>query len=47
MIQQIVADTAVTWPGARRLTLKTIVLLTPDEIDAAAERAVEYRPPGG
>jgi uncharacterized protein with GYD domain len=25
---------------------KTIVLLTPEEVDAAAERSVEYRPPG-
>ena len=25
----------------------TVVLLTPEEVDAAAERSVEYRPPGG
>jgi uncharacterized protein with GYD domain len=28
-------------------TLKTTVLLTPEEIDAAAHTAVDYRPPGG
>ena len=25
---------------------KTVVLLTPDEVDAAAKRSVDYRPPG-
>jgi uncharacterized protein with GYD domain len=27
-------------------TVRTIVLLTPEEVDAAAKRSVEYRPPG-
>ncbi len=27
-------------------TVKTVVLLTPEEVDAAAQRSVEYRPPG-
>ena len=27
-------------------TVKTVVLLTPEEVDAAAEASVEYRPPG-
>jgi len=27
-------------------TTKTVVLLTPEEIDAAAKRSVDYRPPG-
>ena len=27
-------------------TVKTVVLLTPEEIDAAAGRSVDYRPPG-
>jgi uncharacterized protein with GYD domain len=27
-------------------TLKTVVLLTPEEVDAAAQRSVDYRPPG-
>jgi uncharacterized protein with GYD domain len=26
--------------------LRTVVLLTPEEVDAAAERTVDYRPPG-
>jgi hypothetical protein len=26
---------------------KTVVLLTPEEIDRAAERSVTYQPPGG
>jgi uncharacterized protein with GYD domain len=28
-------------------TARTIVLLTPEEVDAAAKRSVDYRPPGG
>jgi uncharacterized protein with GYD domain len=27
-------------------TTRTVVLLTPEEIDAAARRSVDYRPPG-
>ncbi len=27
-------------------TVKTVVLLTPEEVDAAAQASVEYRPPG-
>ncbi len=27
-------------------TTRTVVLLTPEEVDAAAERSVTYRPPG-
>jgi uncharacterized protein with GYD domain len=27
-------------------TVKTVLLLTPEEIDAAAKRSVDYRPPG-
>ena len=27
--------------------VKTVVLLTPEEVDSAAKRSVEYRPPGG
>jgi uncharacterized protein with GYD domain len=29
-----------------RIDLKTTVLLTSEEVDAAAKRSVEYRPPG-
>ena len=28
------------------VAVKTVVLLTPEEVDAAAERSVDYRPPG-
>ena len=28
-------------------TVRTVVLLTPEEVDAAASREVEYHPPGG
>ncbi len=27
-------------------TLRTVALITPEEVDAAAQRAVNYRPPG-
>ena len=27
-------------------TVRTVVLLTPEEVDAAAKRSVSYRPPG-
>jgi uncharacterized protein with GYD domain len=36
---------AVNAAGAART--KTVVLLTPDEVDAAAKLSVGYRPPGG
>lgn len=36
---------AVTAGGGA--TVRTVVLLTPDEIDAAAEKTVKYTPPGG
>ena len=36
---------AVNASGA--VTVKTTVLLTPEEVDAATQRSVEYRPPGG
>ncbi len=29
------------------VAIKTVVLLTPEEIDAAAKKTVDYRPPGG
>jgi uncharacterized protein with GYD domain len=28
-------------------TVKTVVLLTPEEVDAAAQASVDYTPPGG
>jgi hypothetical protein len=35
---------AVSQAGAA--TTRTVVLLTPEEIDAASKKAVDYRPPG-
>src|SRR3954470_7770525 len=35
---------AVNASGA---TVKTVVLLTPEEVDRAAQRSVDYRPPRG
>jgi uncharacterized protein with GYD domain len=38
---------ALTVNASGALALKTTVLLTPEEVDAAANRSVDYRPPGG
>lgn len=40
------AAVALTVNSAGGATVKTIVLLTPEDIDAAAQRSVDYRPPG-
>jgi uncharacterized protein with GYD domain len=40
------AAVALTVNAAGGATVKTVVLLTPEEVDAAAQRSVEYRPPG-
>jgi len=40
------AAVALAVNAAGAVTLRTVVLLTPEEIDAAAERSVDYRPPG-
>jgi uncharacterized protein with GYD domain len=40
------AAVAVTVNAAGGATVKTVVLLTPEEVDAAAQRSVEYQPPG-
>ena len=37
---------ALTANAAGGVALRTVVLLTPEEVDAAAKRSVEYRPPG-
>jgi uncharacterized protein with GYD domain len=37
---------ALTVNGTGGATVKTVVLLTPEEVDEAAKRSVEYRPPG-
>jgi uncharacterized protein with GYD domain len=40
------AAIALTVNAAGGARTKTSVLLTPEEVDAAAQRSVEYRPPG-
>ncbi len=40
------AAVALTVNAAGGATVKTVVLLTPDEVDAAAKRSVDYQPPG-
>ena len=40
------AAVALTVNAAGGATVRTVVLLTPEEVDAAAKRSVEYRPPG-
>jgi uncharacterized protein with GYD domain len=38
---------ALTVNSSGAVTVRTTVLLTPEEVDAAAKRSVDYRPPGG
>ena len=40
------AAVALTVNAGGAARTKTVVLLTPDEVDAAARRSVDYRPPG-
>jgi uncharacterized protein with GYD domain len=40
------AAVALRVNAAGGATIRTVVLLTPEEVDAAAKRSVEYRPPG-
>jgi uncharacterized protein with GYD domain len=40
------AAVALTVNAAGGASTRTTVLLTPEEIDAAAQRSVDYRPPG-
>jgi uncharacterized protein with GYD domain len=44
---QAAAAVGMTVNGSEAATVETVVLLTPDEIDAAAKRNVEFRPAGG
>ena len=41
------AAVALTVNATGAVTARTVVLLTPEEVDAAAKRSVDYRPPGG
>ena len=38
---------ALTVNASGAVAVKTTVLLTPEEVDAAAEKSVSYTPPGG
>ena len=40
------AAIAMTVNGTGAVAIKTIVLMTPEEVDAAAKKSVDYRPPG-
>lgn len=40
------AAVALTVNAAGGASVRTVVLLTPEETDAAAQRSVDYRPPG-
>ena len=37
---------ALTVNAAGGATVRTVTLVTPEEVDAAAQRSVDYRPPG-
>ena len=37
---------ALTVGASGAVTVKTVVLLTPEEVDAAAKKSTKYRPPG-
>ena len=41
------AAVAITVNASGGASVKTTVLLTPEEVDAAAKRSVDYTPPGG
>jgi uncharacterized protein with GYD domain len=41
------AALAMTVNGSGRASVRTVVLITPEEIDTAAQRTVAYSPPGG
>jgi uncharacterized protein with GYD domain len=45
--EETAAAIALTVNASGLVAVKTTVLLTPDEVDAAAKRSVDYRPPGG
>jgi uncharacterized protein with GYD domain len=41
------AAVALTVAQSGKASTKTVVLLTPEEMDAASKKTVAYRPPGG
>ena len=40
------AAVGLTVAAAGAASIRTVVLISPEEIDAAAKKTVEYRPPG-
>jgi len=42
-----VAAASMTTSATGAVTTRTVVLITPEEMDAAAKKSVQYRPPGG
>ena len=38
---------ALTTGASGAVNIRTTVLLTPEQIDAAAQKSMDYRPPGG
>ena len=44
--EEAAAAVALAVNADSRISMKTTVLLTPEEVDAAAKRSVEYRAPG-
>ena len=45
--EQTATAVALTVNSGGLVSLKTTVLLTPEEVDASAKQSVDYRPPGG
>ena len=45
--QTSAAAVSLTVGAAGLVKLKTVVLLTPEEIDDATKKSIDYRPPGG
>ena len=43
---EVATSVALAVNASGGATVKTVVLLTPEEVDAAAQRSVDYRPPG-
>jgi uncharacterized protein with GYD domain len=41
------AAVALAVNSSNAVRLSTVVLMTPEEVDAATKRSVDYRPPGG
>jgi uncharacterized protein with GYD domain len=41
------AALAIAVGSSGAVTTRTVVLLTPEEVDSAVKRSVDYRPPGG